>query len=205
MHNPWEEMIPFYIAGTLPRTDSQRLERHLSGCDECRHSLESWRAIAGVVRAQASGQMRDLPPLSPRVLEQAAQSGRGRRSTMTSAYAAAPEPRRYGSLPVTMIAAVITVVMFGGLLALMVLRGLPAPNATNVGLLPTVTETVSGTPQIIIIEPSASPTNTDTPIPPSRDEYADPADAPAADLPADGHPTRDRHAPVAESAGATAA
>ncbi|MFN8452756.1 MAG: zf-HC2 domain-containing protein, partial [Anaerolineae bacterium] len=73
MHNNWEELLPFYIAGTLPKNETTRLENHLSRCDECRRSLDEWRLIADVVRADASSQMRALPPLSNHVLRLAAQ------------------------------------------------------------------------------------------------------------------------------------
>ncbi len=155
MHNNWEDLIPFYVAGTLPKADAARLENHLASCETCRQSLDQWRAIATAVRADAASQLRDLPPLT--ILPTAAQQTSIR-------------PR--SAAPITLIAAVFTVILFGGLLAFMVLRN--PPRAAQVVNLPTATATLtpqpdvtpSPKPQIIVIEPSITPTRP-TPIPPT--------------------------------------
>lgn len=67
MHNQWEELIPFYIASTLPIRQARALESHLASCETCRQSVEQWRAIAGAVKEEATAQSRGLPPLSPQV------------------------------------------------------------------------------------------------------------------------------------------
>ncbi len=67
MHNPWEELIPFYIANTLPPRQTRALESHLATCELCRQSVEQWRAIAGAVREEATRQASGLPLLSPRL------------------------------------------------------------------------------------------------------------------------------------------
>lgn len=183
MHNDWEELIPFYVAGSLPRAETVHLESHLARCERCRASVEEWRAIASVVRADAAAQLRDLPPLSRRVVQTAARSADSRRAALVgSADLTAPLPRRAQAagaaarpLSVTLVAAVLTIVIFGGLLALLVLRGsllLPQPAAESVALLPTATTaftpdaspspaavavTASLAPQIIVIEPSVTP------------------------------------------------
>ena len=171
MHNDWEELIPFYVAGSLPRAETSRLESHLSRCERCRASVEEWRALAAVVRADAAAQLRDLPPLSSRVLQVATREA-GSRRAQPQAQRRQPLPFRSASQPVyrptsvTLIAALFTVILFGGLLALMVLRGsflLPQPAAESVVLLPTATPfrpqsaAPSPAPQIIVIEPSATP------------------------------------------------
>ncbi len=199
MHNNWEELIPFYIAGTLSKAEASRLENHVAHCDDCRKSLDEWRQIASVVRADAASQMRDLPPLSARVLQVA----NGQASVRHYSYipSATPQPTRgYRSASITLIAAVITVVLIGGLLTLMLTRTpqqqqgvalLPSPTATvntatslapsaesseaALSASPEASQSASSqglTPQIIVIEPSATPVsptpNVGTPtIPPT--------------------------------------
>ncbi len=161
MHNAWEEMIPFYIAGTLPRADALRLEQHLAQCAQCRQALDEWQRIAAAVRADAASQMRGLPPLSPRVIAVANGQAIGR-------YGAASQmrhPSRAATTSLTLMAAVFTVVLLGGLLAFMVLNGALRREAEQVVLAPSMTPSavnptlLSGTqqPQIIIIEPSETP------------------------------------------------
>ena len=71
MHNLWEEMLPFYIAGSLPKAEATRLERHLEHCETCSQSMSDWKLVAAAVRAEAASQMRALPPLSADVLREA--------------------------------------------------------------------------------------------------------------------------------------
>ncbi len=66
-HKSWEDLIPFYVAQTLPLSDAAALERHLAHCPDCRQSVDEWRAIAATVRAEANRRASRLPPLSPRV------------------------------------------------------------------------------------------------------------------------------------------
>jgi uncharacterized protein YgiM (DUF1202 family) len=155
MHNNWEEMIPFYIAGTLPKPDTSRLENHLATCDECRTSLEEWRAIATAVRSDAASQMRDLPPLSANVLNIASQRSSGRSSSPEISPFSARPTTHYRATSVTLIAAVFTVILFGGVLAFM-LRG-TQPKQGDVVLLPTQTASVTLTPEITQQMLSATP------------------------------------------------
>ncbi len=173
-------MIPFYIAGTLPKADTTRLENHLTTCAECRKSLEEWRAIATAVRNDAASQMRNLPPLSPQVLSAVKQRPSHGLLSPGSLPLSDPPTTRYRATSLTLIAAVFTVILFGGLLAFM-LRGTP-PKQGGVVLIPSVTPPVSATapedatpspfpstetkiapvtptdpPQIIVVDPSATP------------------------------------------------
>ena len=173
-------MLPFYIAGTLPRTDTHRLEQHLVTCADCRRSLDEWRTIAAVVRSEAAGQMRALPPLSGRVLNAVRQRASGRPSATEFAPFTARPSASFRATSITLIAAVFTVILFGGLLAFM-LRGSPNRQG-GVVLVPTSTTTITLTleitqgkrspspeppestplaptdaPQIIVIEPSITP------------------------------------------------
>lgn len=173
MHNQWEEMLPFYAAGTLPKAEAARLERHLSHCDACRRSLNDWRLVAAAVRAEAASQLRDLPPLSPDVMRVAAgQMHNPRMSVNTVSFAPQPvrgqePPRRASSTPITLAVAAFTVLLLGGLLVLMALRLTPTEQGSNgVVLMPSATpsEAVTETapteilPLIVVIEPSNTPT-----------------------------------------------
>src|SRR5690606_39203077 len=129
MLDNWEALIPFYVAGTLSREETAHLEKVLAHNAEARRSLEEWRGIAAAVRADAARQLRDLPPLSAQVIAQANAQAADRRyfqpQIAASERSAAPVvKRRAAPLSITMLAAVFTVVIFGGLLAFMVLRGI---------------------------------------------------------------------------------
>ncbi len=170
MHSDWEELIPFYVAGTLPKADTSRFESHLAQCADCRKSLKAWQALADAVRAHAAAQMRDLPPLSAQVLQTAAQQAASRRYEADTLRAARAR-RRYSTTSVTLMAAVFTVVLLGGLLGFMVLSGSLPQQGSGVAQLPTATPTVvpsqtdtpaptassTPAPQIIVIEPSETP------------------------------------------------
>src|SRR4051812_19117902 len=136
MHNNWEELLPFYIAGTLSKPEAARLENHLAGCEECRKSLEEWRAIASVVRADAASQLSVLPPLSPQVLRLAAQQSASRASypsypVPTVTLLPFKPPTRASATSITLIAAVVTIIFFGGLVTFMLLRGTRQPDPAS--------------------------------------------------------------------------
>src|SRR5215472_16617478 len=44
-HSNFSDLLPWYIRGTLPETDSQALVAHLDDCEDCRRSLAEWRLI----------------------------------------------------------------------------------------------------------------------------------------------------------------
>ncbi|HVU11462.1 MAG TPA: zf-HC2 domain-containing protein, partial [Phototrophicaceae bacterium] len=210
MHNNWEELIPFYIAGTLPKAEAARLESHVAHCDDCRKSLDEWRQIASVVRADAASQLRDLPPLSARVLQVA----NGQASVRRYGYIppVTPQPTRsYRGTSITLLAAVVTVVLIGGLLTLMLMRApqpqqgvalLPSPTATvntataeslaptstlgEAASLEATTAQASLQPQIIVIEPSATPVS---PTPTLGAPTAPPSAAPTYVVPTLVYPT----------------
>lgn len=164
MHNEWEEMLPFYVGGTLPKHETTRLENHLMHCETCQKSLGEWRAVAAAVRANAALQLRDLPPLSAEVMAEAERQSylRGQNRTETLTFTPVRQARR---APTTLLSAVaaFAVILIGGLLALMLLRGLPEQGQGGVVLLPSATPTLTNetqtlvTPQIIVIEPSETP------------------------------------------------
>lgn len=168
MHSEWEELIPFYVAGTLPKNETIRLENHLARCAQCTKAVEEWRAIAGAVRDNAAAQMRALPPLSRGVI----QTARRQAAVIDYENVSRLATRRVNT-PITLVAAVFTVLLFGGLLALFIARTLHR-DSEGVALVPTSSAAategtfIDGTlaegtpsliPQIIVIEP------TDTPVP----------------------------------------
>lgn len=189
MHNLWEEMLPFYIAGALPQAEARRLERHLEHCAPCSQSMNEWKLVAAAVRAEAASQMRALPALSADVLREASQRMQSRVYQTADVPRLVQKPRQSGTTRTSALAtqvsvalvAAFTVLVIGGVLALM-LTSQPNPNADSVVLLPsaTMTETAlpvtdvpttqvsvteivptalpSSVPQIIVIEPSATPT-----------------------------------------------
>lgn len=63
-HHDWQDLIPYYIAGTLDSADTAALERHLARCSTCRAAASEWRDIAGLVHAEASAWAAETPPLS---------------------------------------------------------------------------------------------------------------------------------------------
>lgn len=183
MHNHWEEMLPFYIAGTLPKNDTRQLESHLASCAECRKSLTEWQRIAEATRAAAASHMRDLPPLSPQVLSLASQQAGARANQpLTYDFARGANYRsRYRSSTITLVAAAFTVFLIGGLLTLLVLSGaLPsiriATPDSNVVLLPTETETPTPTESI-------TPVPSETDMPPSATVVPSQTDIPATITP----------------------
>ena len=171
MHSNWEELIPFYIAGTLPKPDTSRLENHLASCDECRSFVEEWRAIATVVRNEAAGQMRDLPSLSAQVLSVANQQSFRRHQSAGISLASARPTTRYRATSITLIAAVFTVIVFGGLLTFMVLRG-TQPRQGDVVLLPTATPSATVTQEVTEGKLSLSPSPFLSPEPPQTTSIA---------------------------------
>ncbi|MFZ7102085.1 MAG: anti-sigma factor family protein, partial [Peptococcaceae bacterium] len=55
----FEELLSAYANDELPRTQREFIERHLSGCDNCRELLAEYVAVR-----QNVSRLRDLSPLS---------------------------------------------------------------------------------------------------------------------------------------------
>jgi hypothetical protein len=66
-HKRWQDLLPFYAAGTLSDPDVIALERHLADCKACRKTLDEWHSVAGIVRSEADGWAQVAPPLSSQV------------------------------------------------------------------------------------------------------------------------------------------
>jgi hypothetical protein len=161
MHKQWEDLIPFYIAQTLPRPEAAALEQHLAGCDLCQRSLEEWRAIAAAVRMQAASQLRDLPPLNLPLSRAQVASQRRR------------DPWRWLT-PLVLASAAVAVVVGAGLIALIVSRSLrPIEEGGQVSIAglstntPTQAATTEPTPIIFSTMPPPTIAPTHTPLPPT--------------------------------------
>jgi uncharacterized protein YraI len=148
MHENWQELIPFYIAGSLPKAEAQKLERHLSKCIYCRQALDDWRTIGRVVRAEAESWGLDLPPLSPQMQAQMGSqvSVNGHhvdettQTFMRPVYQREAFSRTRSWVTPTMAAAVLVVVFSGALLWYLANRKpLPEVSLTNIAAVPTGT------------------------------------------------------------------
>lgn len=93
MHKQWEDLIPFYVAGTLSPKEATALENHLAQCEECRQQFTEWRSIAAAVWQSASSEARGLPPLSQHVLEAV------HNTSSNTHIVAPPAPKRIVTLP----------------------------------------------------------------------------------------------------------
>ncbi len=134
MHSKyWEDLIPFYVAGTLSWQEAQQVEQHVRTCAECRQAITDWQKIAGAVRAEAAANLSDLPPLSPNL--------RVIRDPRLSAVPVRRNTVRRIMMPLTSAAAALMVIAFAVLLAANALR--PDGESTDVGA---GTEGETGTP-----------------------------------------------------------
>ncbi len=63
MRDYWEDLIPFYVAGTLSSQEMQGFEQHLSTCQRCQEALATWTLIGNTVVDQGSRWGANPPPL----------------------------------------------------------------------------------------------------------------------------------------------
>jgi len=175
MQSDWQDLIPFYVAGTLNEVDKRRLEAILAESDEARATLQEWQLIGDFVRSEAATWSRGMPPLSDVVRttinHDVQQSDRATRPNnppvvIDEVPPAEPpqkvvpfptsdvhEPRREKMaqsgrsvrIPFTLVAAGLMIILFGGLLFAALLRE-PDDNLTAAQLLETMTRAVSSTP-----------------------------------------------------------
>lgn len=190
MHKKFEDLIPFYVAQTLPDDERRAVETYLAQSKEAQQEVADWHAIASVVYEDAARHAVGLPPLSPKVLDAIRQS-QGRYSsepTLETLQVVVPPARptvnRWMSL--TMAAAVLMVVLFAGLLASMAARGSIDLTGSDGGgtsivmlteesssqtplstLSPTVTPLVTRDMGIVTLTPQTSTRIPDTAVPPA--------------------------------------
>lgn len=63
MHPEWENLLPFYVNGTLSAVEKGQLENHLLDCENCQAALEDWKDIAAAAQSRAQHTAVVLPPL----------------------------------------------------------------------------------------------------------------------------------------------
>jgi hypothetical protein len=160
-HEQIEGMLPFFVANTLPPPEADFVRQHLSGCPRCRQSLTEWFEIAHAVQTEAQAWGVPLPPLAEHVrarvgLKQAPVTAVHVPPEVSSNITITARPasgsRRDGSrtsqrrLPLTLVAAMLTLVLATGIFAAM-RRGDQAD---------------APTPEVTVMPPSF------TPLPPSE-------------------------------------
>lgn len=155
-HQDAQDMIPFYVAGTLPQAEARALEQHLADCAMCRRALEEWRVIGGAVRAEAEDWAQRLPPLGPEVRRRL---NRGSQATLPLHPVAAQRvptraQRAAFGVPATLVAAMV-MILVGAIWIIALSRG---EGTLQVASDFTGTPTPTLTPQI-------APTESATPIP----------------------------------------
>jgi hypothetical protein len=159
---PYSDMIPFYLNGTLDETEYRQFERALAQNPQLAEEVEAWREIAQGVVDEVRPKTVQLPPISPAIREavQLRQSGVTDESNepafelMPNRGADTPfAPRsRTWQLPLTMAAAV-TVMLFVVVLLIAVNRGNSTTDtATQVAVIGTV---VTNTPSATELTPAS--------------------------------------------------
>ncbi|MFN8421424.1 MAG: zf-HC2 domain-containing protein [Anaerolineae bacterium] len=149
IHAQVEELLPFFVAGTLPPQEGDFVRQHLAACPRCKQSLTEWFEIAHAVRTEAASWSTKLPPLSPRV-----------RARLRSSKTVTNSSSRFNRLSLTLVAAMITVVFISGVLLYSRNRGdntevAAAPTETQTVIPPTFTAAITATPEV-----SSTPTLT---------------------------------------------
>jgi hypothetical protein len=146
-HIYWQELIPFYIAKTLPPEQQQAFEQHLATCSNCAHEIKQWRTIAAAVWQEAESAAKQVPPLSQEVYNRLNYADR----VPSSRYSANPprpdyvpkqaltppqrqQANRKITLPLTMVAGTVVAFLFGALLISLALREQPEPLANTIAL-----------------------------------------------------------------------
>ncbi|NWF69090.1 MAG: zf-HC2 domain-containing protein [Chloroflexi bacterium] len=115
MHQQWEDLLPFYAAGTLDASERAALEQHLAGCELCRQALMEWRVIGDAVRAEAQSWTHTLPMPRYELLPGQAVS----HAAPGAASRAGPRRTRRALGLVSLAASLAAVLLVGALIAFM--------------------------------------------------------------------------------------
>ena len=122
MHNKsWQDLIPFYVAGTLPADTAAALEAHLTGCTQCQQAVETWQHIAALVRADVEARIAGYSLPSLRLPRPALSRNGSHRKEFEMIATNRPRPRRVAEtrLPtMPLLAAALLVVLLAGTLLL---------------------------------------------------------------------------------------
>lgn len=132
MHKHWTDLLPYYVAGTLSQKQAAELERHLAGCEDCRQTVREWQRVAEVVRSETQQWAAQTPQIPPQSVLTAAFSSNGRgtlppteTSRMRLALSRSASAR---STSIVTLAAVIAILLIGGVLLLSVLSDPDSPS-----------------------------------------------------------------------------
>ncbi|MBZ0298089.1 MAG: hypothetical protein K8L99_36380 [Anaerolineae bacterium] len=174
----WDELLMLYLAGRLSAQERADFERYLAENAEYQQELVEWQQIADAVRAEAEARVDHLPPLRlPKLMGQSPNGSHSRRrmetETMLKSISIA-EQRSSRMPPLTMVAAILTVLLFGALLVVVNRGGDQNPLLSGLeqgaSATPSWTVTASSTPTYTpTVAPSSTPfpTRTPTPVPSS--------------------------------------
>lgn len=160
-HAPWSDQLPHYVAGTLAAAERAALEHHLAACADCRVALREWQLIAAAVRTYATQRTNRSLPLLPN-LPQFSRNGHQHKrleedyQMIISPAAPTTARRRYPSFT---LAAVLLMVLFGGVLLALNARGDHDPAIHSAGNALRLTITLPPT------EADVPPTSIPTPFP----------------------------------------
>jgi hypothetical protein len=146
MQMNWVELIPFYVAKTLPPEMMQAFEVVLAQDAGLQREVQEWRVIASVVWQETDSIAKQLPPLPPEIYEKLgyrrpfadAAMGVSTPDYATYPNSRRPAPRRI-QLPITLVAGLLVVVVFGALLIF-------AANNLNENIEVASAITITGTP-----------------------------------------------------------
>jgi hypothetical protein len=170
-HQHAQDLLPFYVAQTLPADDQRAIEAHIAHCERCQQDIREWRSIASATWSKADAAARQLPPLSQEVYNRLSYRDK-RPQTRYSANPPRPvqtsppqrqattrnhQTNRRFALPLTLVAGLIVTLLVGGLLIAMN-PGLPGQQADNIAMNSTQASTA-------IAIPSDTPQPTETDIP----------------------------------------
>jgi negative regulator of sigma E activity len=122
----WEDLIPFYIAGTLSEAETRELESHLKSSAEARQALAEWQVIGEIVYAETGMWSRGLPPLSSKVRDSMRQEPVAPPTQKSLNVVQFPQERTRSHtaerqpgglrIPVTLVASILIVFLIGGVI-----------------------------------------------------------------------------------------
>ncbi|MCA9914889.1 MAG: hypothetical protein KC496_16160, partial [Anaerolineae bacterium] len=119
----WQELIPFYVAQTLPPEQARAFEQYAAAHGErCTREIDEWRRLAAAVWSEADSVAKQLPPLSQEVYNRLnyreAQPTRYGTNPPRPDYAppASKGQSRRGGVPITLVAGIVMALLFGALL-----------------------------------------------------------------------------------------
>ncbi len=114
-HQTVQELLPWYVNGTLEPQEAALVEGHLQTCEACRAELQTDRAMGALAASASSDVERGWAAMKARIEGEAAPRSIGR-SQRASPRARRPSPparlpaKRFGGWPVAANAACLTII-----------------------------------------------------------------------------------------------